>query len=149
MRRLLNSDYYRSILIEVPDLARMEQAEKEITSLLRVRHRISEFRPADFQVQSQRELIDTQMAAADRLQFLVRWIGFSALIVAGLGILSIAWVAVRDRTNEIGTRRALGARLPMFSFNLHSKRRCWLPSGSPRVSRWGGGAPDLSPKVQD
>jgi putative ABC transport system permease protein len=29
--------------------------------------------------------------------------------VSGLGILSIAWIAVRDRTREIGTRRALGA----------------------------------------
>jgi putative ABC transport system permease protein len=80
-----------------------------ITELLRVRHRISAFRPDDFQVQSQRELIDTQMAAADQLGFLVRWIGFSALVVSGLGILAIAWITVRDRTVEIGTRRALGA----------------------------------------
>ena len=39
----------------------------------------------------------------------MRWIGFSALVVSGLGILAIAWIAVRDRTTEIGTRRALGA----------------------------------------
>jgi putative ABC transport system permease protein len=109
MRRLLNIDYYNAILVEIPDLGAMAQAEKGMADLLRVRHRISAFRPDDFQVQSQRELIDTQMAAADRLEFLVRWIGFSALMVAGLGILAIAWIAVRDRTAEIGTRRALGA----------------------------------------
>jgi putative ABC transport system permease protein len=39
----------------------------------------------------------------------VRWIGLSALLVAGLGVLAMAWIAVRDRTREIGTRRALGA----------------------------------------
>jgi len=109
MRRLLNIDYYNSLLFEIPDLSAMEQVEKTMLDLLRVRHRISAFRPDDFQVQSQRELIDTQIASADRLGFLVRWVGFSALVVAGLGILAIAWIAVRDRTVEIGTRRALGA----------------------------------------
>jgi len=109
MRRLVNIDYYNAILFEIPDLGDMAQAESEIAELLRVRHRISAFRPDDFQVMSQRELIETQLASADRLGFLVAWIGFSALLVSGLGILAIAWIAVRDRTTEIGTRRALGA----------------------------------------
>ena len=109
MRRLLNVEHYTSILFEVPELGQMEQVEKAITQLMRKRHRSSAARPDDFQVQSQRELISTQIAAADRLQFLVSWIGFSAIVVSGLGILAIAWIAVRDRTREIGTRRALGA----------------------------------------
>jgi putative ABC transport system permease protein len=109
MRRLLNIDYYNSILFEITELGDMSRAERDITALLRVRHRISSFRPDDFQVLSQRELIETQLASAERLGFLVAWIGFSALVVSGLGILAIAWIAVRDRTTEIGTRRALGA----------------------------------------
>jgi putative ABC transport system permease protein len=109
MRRLVNIDYYNAILFEIPDLGDMAQVESEIAELLRVRHRVSAFRPDDFQVLSQRELIETQLASADRLGFLVAWIGFSALLVSGLGILAIAWIAVRDRTTEIGTRRALGA----------------------------------------
>ena len=109
MRRLLNVEHYNSILFEVPDLNKIERAETAITQLMRKRHRSSAARPDDFQVQSQRELIDTQMAAADRLQFLVSWLGFSSIVVSGLGILAIAWIAVRDRTREIGTRRALGA----------------------------------------
>jgi putative ABC transport system permease protein len=109
LRRLLNRDHYTAILFEVPELERMQEIENAMTQLLRVRHRIFAARPDDFQVQSQRELIDTQMAAANRLQFLVSWVGFSAILVAGLGILAIAWIAVRDRTREIGTRRALGA----------------------------------------
>lgn len=109
MRRLLNVEHYTSILFEVPELKQMEQVEAAMTQLMRKRHRSSAARPDDFQVQSQRELISTQLAAADRLQFLVSWIGFSAIVVSGLGILAIAWIAVRDRTREIGTRRALGA----------------------------------------
>jgi putative ABC transport system permease protein len=40
------------------------------------------------------------------------------LVVAGLGILAIAWIAVRDRTKEIGTRRALGATAPDIFFQF-------------------------------
>jgi putative ABC transport system permease protein len=118
MRRLLNVDHYTAILFEIPDASQMRQAETAITDLLRVRHRISAFRPDDFQVQSQRELIDTQLAAAGRLAFLVRWIAFSALVLSGLGILAIAWIGVRDRTSEIGTRRALGATAPDIFFQF-------------------------------
>ena len=118
MRRLLNIDYYTAILFEVEDFGAMEQVEQQILDLMRVRHRISAFRPDDFTVQSRRELIDTQLAAADRLGFLVSWIAFSVLIVAGLGILAITWIAVRDRTNEIGTRRALGATGPDIFFQF-------------------------------
>jgi hypothetical protein len=64
MRRLLNIDYYNSILFEITELGDMSRAERDITALLRVRHRISSFRPDDFQVLSQRELIETQLRAA-------------------------------------------------------------------------------------
>lgn len=109
MRRLLNVDHYAAILLELDGPARMPEATRDITVLLRERHRMSGHRPDDFRVQSQTDLIDAQLSSADRLAFLVRWIGRSGLAVAGLGILAIAWITVRDRTREIGTRRALGA----------------------------------------
>jgi putative ABC transport system permease protein len=54
-------------------------------------------------------LLDTQLAASAQLMFFVRWVGISTLSVSGLGILAISWIGVRERTREIGTRRALGA----------------------------------------
>lgn len=117
MRRLLNVDYYRSILFEVAD-GELERISAEIEDILRTRHRISAFRPDDFKVGSQNDLIATQISAANRLDFLVRWIGLSALLVSGLGVLAIAWIAVRDRTTEIGTRRALGATAPDVFFQF-------------------------------
>lgn len=118
MRRLLNVDYYASILLELGSSDDLGRVPGEITAMLRVRHRISPYRPDDFQVQTQTTLIETQLAATDRLDFLVRWIGFSGLAVAGLGILAIAWISVRDRTTEIGTRRALGATAPAVFFQF-------------------------------
>jgi putative ABC transport system permease protein len=118
MRRLLNIDHYGSILLEVADSSDIARVSRAATELLHVRHRISEFRPNDFKVGSQKDLIDTQIASANRLDFLVRWIGLSGLLVSGLGVLAIAWIAVRDRTTEIGTRRALGATAPDVFFQF-------------------------------
>jgi len=118
MRRLLNVDYYRSLLFEVADGSELDRISADIESILRTRHRISAFRSDDFKVGSQQDLIETQISSANRLDFLVRWIGLSALLVSGLGVLAIAWIAVRDRTTEIGTRRALGATAPDVFFQF-------------------------------
>jgi putative ABC transport system permease protein len=118
MKRLLNVDHYGAILLEMDGPPRMPEAEQGITALLRERHRMSDYRPDDFRVQSQTDLITAQLSSADRLAFLVRWIGRSGLAVAGLGILAIAWITVRDRTREIGTRRALGATAPDIFFQF-------------------------------
>jgi putative ABC transport system permease protein len=138
MRRLLDVDHYRSILLEVQDSGGMAPVAADVTALLRVRHRISAFRPDDFSVGSQQELIDTQLAAASRLGFLVRWIGFSGLVVSGLGVLAIAWIAVRDRTREIGTRRALGARRRdvFFQFAFEASVLATIGAGSGLGAGW-------------
>jgi putative ABC transport system permease protein len=109
MRRLMNVDHYAGILVEVDSLDSMDQSAQQIRLLLHQGHHILPNQPDDFQVQNQKTLLDTQMAAAKRLGFFLRWIGASALFVSGLGIIAITWIAVRERTREIGTRRALGA----------------------------------------
>ena len=109
MRRLMNVDHYAGILVEVDSLENMDQAANQISLLLHQSHHILPNQPDDFQVQNQKTLVDTQMAAAERLGFFLRWVGSSALLVSGLGIVAITWIAVRERTHEIATRRALGA----------------------------------------
>ena len=108
-RRLMNVDYYSGILVEVDALGGMDQAADQIRALLHQAHHVQRDQPDDFQVQNQKTLLDTQLAVAERLHFFLRWIGASALLVSGLGIVAITWIAVRERTREIGTRRALGA----------------------------------------
>src|SRR5262249_11133333 len=118
MRRLMNVEYYSGLVFEVDRWEAMDAAAKEISALLRRRHRSSPKQPEDFRVQNQKELIDTQTASAGRLAFFVRWIGLSGLVVSGLGILAISWIAVKERTVEIGTRRALGATAYDVFFQL-------------------------------
>jgi putative ABC transport system permease protein len=109
MHRLMNVSYYSSLIFEIADWDRMDEDAQAIRETLHHRHHTLANLPDDFQIQNQKSLIDTESIAAEKLEFLVQWVGFSGLFVAGLGILAITWIAVRERTREIGTRRALGA----------------------------------------
>jgi putative ABC transport system permease protein len=109
MRRLLNLDYLNAIVFEIGDWNRMDESARVITDILHVRHHTLVTQRDDFEVQNQKELVDTQVASGARLAFFIRWIGASGLLVSGLGVLAMAWITVRDRITEIGTRRALGA----------------------------------------
>ena len=109
MRRLVNVDHYSAIVIELDSTDSMNAAAVHTRSLLHTLHHIRQNQPDDFQIQNQKTLLDTQLAAASRLGFFLRWISASALTVSGLGIVAITWIALKERTREIGTRRALGA----------------------------------------
>ncbi len=109
MHRLVNVDHFSAILFEVTRWDRMDETTEAIHQVLSKRHRTSGNVPEDFQIQNQKALIDTETTSSNRLTFLVRWVGLSGLVVSGLGILAICWIAVGERIGEIGIRRALGA----------------------------------------
>lgn len=109
MRRLMNVDHYGGIVLEIDSLDSMDTAAEESRSLLHQLHRVQPNRPDDFQIQNQKSLLDTETAAAGRLDLFLRWIAAATLAISGLGIVAITWIAMKERTREIGTRRALGA----------------------------------------
>jgi putative ABC transport system permease protein len=118
MHRLMNVEYYSELLLEIDEADRMDGAAKSVSGILRQRHRRLANLPDDFQVQNQKSLLETQAASSGRLGFYVRWIGLSGLVVSGLGILAVCWIAVIGRTVEIGTRRALGANASDVFFQM-------------------------------
>jgi putative ABC transport system permease protein len=109
MHRLLNVDYFNAILLDI-DSRSMDVATEKIRRLLEERHRHLAPAGDDFVLQNRKSLLDTQLSAFARLAFLVRWIAGSALGVSSLGVFAVTWIGIRNRTREIGTRRALGAR---------------------------------------
>jgi len=110
LRRVFNQDYINSISIQVVSQAKMAETEQQIRELLRERHRLNRRnKPDDFTIQSQTELLETQRETTDTFTALIASIAGISLLVGGIGILAIMLIAIRERTNEIGLRMAVGA----------------------------------------
>ena len=96
------------ISVEARDEASTGAAKFQITNLLRQRHRI--LRDDDFAVRSQKDALSIVGTITGGLTLMLAAIGAISLLVGGIGIMNIMLVSVSERTEEIGLRKAVGAR---------------------------------------
>ena len=110
MKRLMNVTYLSQIYLQARNTEVMKPAETEIRSLLRERHRLKEDKADDFTIQNQLDVLEAERGTTESFTLLIGSIAGVSLLVGGVGILAVMLILVRERTNEIGVRRAVGAR---------------------------------------
>lgn len=108
MRRLLNVPYVQAIYVQAKNSQVLLSAGTEITRLLRRRHRLRD-EPDDFTIQNQATLLAAERETTHSMTLLTGSVAGISLFVGGVGILAVMLISVRERTMEIGLRRALGA----------------------------------------
>jgi macrolide transport system ATP-binding/permease protein len=84
-------------------------AIKQITQLLRERHRLGPGEPDDFNIRDMTEMTKALSSTSDMMTKLLLAVALISLLVGGVGIMNIMLVSVTERTREIGLRMAVGA----------------------------------------
>ena len=97
-------------MVKISHAEFMEEAERQIRSLLRQRHRTAPDDADDFTVRNLAEVQAQEKEASDVFTRLLVAVAFVSLVVGGISIMNIMLVSVTERTREIGLRLAVGAR---------------------------------------
>jgi putative ABC transport system permease protein len=86
------------------------RAEAQVTALLRDRHRLAPGANDDFSIRNLAEVASAQEESTSTFTSLLAAVAAVSLLVGGIGIMNIMLVSVTERTREIGTRLAVGAK---------------------------------------
>jgi putative ABC transport system permease protein len=109
-KKMLSITYINNIMVSAISPAATFTAEKQITELLRQRHKIGPNQENDFSVRNLTDVAEAADQSSKIMTNLLASIAGVSLLVGGIGIMNIMLVSVTERTREIGIRMAIGAR---------------------------------------
>lgn len=109
-KKVLGIDYIRQIIVKVKDVNLLDETMADISDVMRREHGITDPDRDDFSASSIKEVQDTIQKVFKTLNILLLALTSISLIVGGVGIMNVMYVAVVERTFEIGLRKAVGAK---------------------------------------
>src|SRR3989344_5974007 len=107
---ITGGDYYNEVMIRGDDPVNVEKMAFDIETTLRESHDLEPGEDNDFTIQTQEEAISQIESIVTILTAFLAMVVAVSLVVGGVGIMNIMLVSVTERTQEIGLRKALGAR---------------------------------------
>lgn len=99
-------DFASTLYVQMSTVDQVEPATARVEQVLIGRHPPG----AAFVVQNLNGILDLAKGISTALTYSLLIIAAIALIISGVGIMNIMLVTVKERTREIGIRRAIGAR---------------------------------------
>ena len=109
LRRILNQNYISTIYAKADSRRNIERVAAKIKTVLRDRHKIADDAENDFTIISQLDLENLKTETSELFTRLIVGVASISLVVGGIGILAVMLISVKERTREIGIRRAVGA----------------------------------------
>jgi putative ABC transport system permease protein len=104
-RRLFNRDALQEVDVLIANASLIDPVVERIRTLLKERHKGTE----DFTITTQTGMLETLDRVIRIVSLAVGGIGGISLLVGSIGILTMMWISVNERTSEIGLVRAIGA----------------------------------------
>ncbi|MBN1341796.1 MAG: ABC transporter permease [Phycisphaerae bacterium] len=109
MRRVMNVDHLGAIRAITEDRSCLSEQGAKIEELLRRRHHIVPPEEADFRVITAEVIAKFATGSSRTLSILLTVLAGLSLLVGGVVLMNILLISVKERTKEIGLRRAVGA----------------------------------------
>ncbi len=110
-RRLMNQPKYIAMLrVIVDNPSHLKIISKQISKVLRENHHLSSKEEDDFRLRSSTQIVEMIKGVSNTLNIFMLLIAGLSLLVGGIVIMNIMLISVSERKNEIGLRKAVGAR---------------------------------------
>ena len=116
------------VRVKVKDKTRLADAKDELIGLMRRVRGLPPEKKDDFSINEQQAFKSTLDPVKNSIAIAGLFITGLSLFVGAIGIMNITFVSVKERTKEIGTRKALGARRRtiLLQFLIESTALCLL-----------------------
>jgi putative ABC transport system permease protein len=127
-----------SIRVKVKDKTKMEEAKGELTGAMRRVRGLAPEQKDDFSINEQQALRSTLDPIKGGIAIAGLFVTGLALFVGAIGIMNITYVSVKERTREIGTRKAVGARRRtiLLQFLIEAISICLIGGGAGLALSW-------------